>query len=409
MLCAGIDKMEEPTSKSMFRIFLWKVSFFSLVMLQHIAIYADSIPSTVLVIPVLIFWVVKTGVCKVDATLFGYYASMVFVGAASLVLNHSSAQVSFSSLVYLVFLMFPFVLRVKNTHPRRLQLSKEFWLAYRSFMIICSAVGIFQLALLENFVSFRDLIPEGFVINGYNTTNAIVYGESMMRANGFFFYEPSFFSQFVAVAIIVEFAINRSLPVMLLYMAAMAASFSGTGIMLLCLGAVLVVSSAASFKVFARLCVPILLFVVASIYINPEYFLGRLLEFGEENSSAYVRFISPALYVYDVFTSGVQGALFGVGPGMASLVREANVMADFPGLGKVMYEYGLLGLITIGGLYFAFVRRSCSVRWFSACVLFFQLVLSNGVLQPATIIFFLLFVWFGGPALNRVSNSSKLI
>jgi hypothetical protein len=142
---------------------------------------------------------------------------------------------------------------------------------------------------------------------------------------------------------------------------------------------------------------PLLAIAWVGIYVFPEFFISRLEEFVQENSSAYIRFVSPFVYVFTAYTSSFVSMLLGVGPGVAGSLRNADVMADFPGVGKVLFEYGLLGLSTVGAIYLRYCTRAQMVTWIRWPILLIQFFLNNGIFTPITLTFFILVAVFGSP------------
>jgi hypothetical protein len=256
-----------------------------------------------------------------------------------------------------------------------------------------------QLMLMDAFFSFRDIFPATFRVNGYNTTNAIVYGGSVFRANGFLFYEPSFFSQFLGLAILVEMRTRRSPLALALFIAGMLASFSGTGLIMLGCGLLIVASRsfAVSKKEALIAFLPLLLIALIGIYVFPEFFISRLEEFVQENSSAYIRFVSPFIYVFLAYTSSFVSMLLGVGPGVAGSLRDAEMMADFPGIGKMLFEYGMLGVTVVSAIYLRYCKRANMVTWIRWPILLIQFLLNNGIFTPVTLTFLILIALFGSP------------
>lgn len=375
----------------------WFIAFLLLLMSSHLPLIGELISVTVLVPPGLAVYMLLRGIARFDTKFVIYFLFMTIVACLSFIINRDNPYVSLTSLIYLLYLLTPFMLRFTVPNRWRVRTAKSFWLGYRYFMLFTTILGLIQLLMMDLFVSFRDILPETFRVGGYNTTNAIIYGGSIFRANGFFFYEPSFFSQFLGIAILVEIQTRRNLFILGLYVAGILASFSGTGLILLGLGMLLIAKNSLSFSKKDAFIAFSPLFVIAfiGIYIFPDYFISRLEEFVTENSSASIRFVSPLIYVYSAFSSSFLSMLFGIGPGLSSSVRTAEVMADFPGIGKILFEYGLLGMYLIFAIYFGFCARAKMASWIQWPILLIQFVLNNGVFTPITLAFFILITLFG--------------
>src|SRR5262249_41306766 len=106
------------------------------------------------------------------------------------------------------------------------------------FLVAIAILGVlqfvFQGAISRTILFFIDYeLPTSMLLTGYNNLNPLNYGSPWMKSNGVFLAEPSYFSQVVALGIIIEFSYRRRLWILGIYAAAMFCSFSGTGIFLL--------------------------------------------------------------------------------------------------------------------------------------------------------------------------------
>lgn len=336
---------------------------------------------------------------------------VILVATVSFLMNRDNPLVSWTSFVYLIYLLSPFTMRLTLPDDWRIKASKSFWNGYRYLMLLTSLLGLLQLLMMDLFVSFRDLIPETFRVTGYNTTNEIVYGSSIFRANGFFFYEPSFFSQFLALAILVEIRTRNNLVVLGLFVAGMLSSVSGTGLIMLSLGLLIIAmrTKSVSKKAIFIASFPMLAIVWIGLYAFPEFFISRLGEFMRENSSAYTRFVAPLIYVYTSYTSSLFSMLFGIGPGLASSLRDAEVMADFPGISKILFEYGLLGTFLVTLMYLRFSAKANMVNLIQWPILLIQFFMNNGIFTPLTVTFFILIALFSSNQCFNISyNASQM-
>jgi hypothetical protein len=382
----------------------------TVMIVQHFPVITDNISGAVLLLPLSAWLLWRSGLARIDARSMAWWLALLLLAVLSLALNAGESAVSWASSVFLAYLTAPFVLAIRAPGEWRRR-GVRFWLAFRLFMVSCALLGLGQVLLGEHIVSFRDLLPEAWRLEGYNTTNAVEYGSSIYRANGFFFLEPSFFVQFLAVAILVELRTWRNPAVLALFSVAMISAFAGTGFMLLAVG--LLVMAGGAFRRLTRrelllLLLPPAVLAVFVVYVFPDLLLARANEFTQENSSAYIRFVSPMLYIWDAYTSSALNVLLGVGPGVASSVRLADVMADFAGLAKMMFEYGLLGAFAITALYLRFSRKAGLVAWLGWPMLLVQFVLNNGIFTPVTLVLFILCALHGSPAAFEAAAAQRV-
>jgi len=385
------SRMHKPLSATS-----WFVMLLILLMSQHVPVLGKFIALTVIAIPILAGYLLWRRLAKLSPTLMLLYIGATIIVIISFAINSDNDLVSQDSAIYLIYLLVPFAMKISAPYAWRIGAAAGFWRGFRLIMILTSVLGLLQLLLGEHFFSFRDFLPDDFRVMGYNTTNEIVYGVPVYRANGFFFYEPSFFSQFLGLAILIEMRTKRNIGILALFLAAMIASFSGTGLILLGVGLIVMASSSAkvSYREGVITLLPLIVLGLISVYVFPEFFTARLDEFFTVNSSAYIRFVSPYLYIFHSYSSSFGNAIVGVGSGMATSLRNADVMADFSGISKIFFEYGLFGGGFVTFLYLIYCEKAKMVSWIRWPLILVQFFLNNGIFTPITLVFFILISLF---------------
>jgi len=185
---------------------------------------------------------------------------------------------------------------------------------YQSGMRIMAIYGIYQVIGSYFGLPFIDLRLEGFHVEGYNWSNPISIGGIVLRRANAIFREPSFFSQFLAISILIYFqslicgvekkARFRSIKWICISMLALILSFSGTGLIMVILGGIILLSTNNVSKTLAFIkrnavfvIVEIMMIIVLIFVENPisTYLVGRLTEMNGNNlgASAYLRFVQP--------------------------------------------------------------------------------------------------------------------
>ncbi|MBV8653749.1 MAG: hypothetical protein JO255_19970, partial [Alphaproteobacteria bacterium] len=235
-----------------------------------------------------------------------------------------------------------------------------------------------------------DYLPQDFWLIGYNTRPTLGYTSGFHKSNAEFFLEPSFLSQYMALGIIIEILYFGKWWRIALYGLAIFASFSGTGMVLLILFGAFCVIKARRYELLFVL--PVLLIVYLAVQDNPYVtaITGRLDEFSDDSSSAFVRFIGPNQALADLIFPSFTYFLVGRGPGVAdTLGRGLDYISNFPVMHKLLIEYGMFGLVP----FMAFVTyrffgmpRS---RVLAGALFVMYLFLSGSLLQPHTIFLFL--------------------
>ena len=259
---------------------------------------------------------------------------------------------------------------------------------YCQVILFCSLLGVFQFLYQASgnmLVDFFAYLPESLLLQGYNTTYPLEYGGDLLKSNGYFFLEPSFFSQYLAFAIIVEKLFFNRLHYITVYFFGLFSAFSGTGLILL-----LIVAPWVFLKGRSLILTSLLIGIFAVMWINSPYadfVLNRIAETADESSSGYIRFIAPYKVMFSFLSEGsYMSILFGLGAGAVSM-HDFGVEANFPVIPKVLIEYGVL--VCSFFLFFMyrlfFVRAGVLLLSISAVLVYG--VLSGSFLQPSTCFF----------------------
>lgn len=305
---------------------------------------------------------------------------------------------SIPSVAYLFIVLMPYVLRPK---PHLLRPGVEF-IYYQNVMIIFSVLGIIQFFL--QFIIGSDWaflidtkLPASIIKQQFNSLNSLGYLSQTYKSTAFFMLEPANFSQMLALAILIELIYFMNWKRLALYFAALAVTFSGTGLIIL---AVL-----TPFYLIATRRIGLLVAGVVFIttlpfwgeYVGLGYTINRIYEFGNTSSSAYARFISPYLSIENkVIPEGIWSTLFGLGAG--SMFRTMGSGVDYEVAtstwSKIIYEYGFVGGILFY-LYMGYLMFSGRKNLFLVFAIFIQFYfLGEFILAPTVHALILAFlVW----------------
>jgi hypothetical protein len=259
---------------------------------------------------------------------------------------------------------------------------------FRKIIFFSAILGIVQFGVQHiglKYIDFFDLIPTNFKLSGFNTYYSIKYGSSIMKSNGIIYLEPSFFSQFLAIGIILEMQtmkFSRKLAIrIIIYVLAIGCSYSGTGLMLLLI---------YSLPIFlelpqkAKLWIVFIIILSLPILLRTNYYsniIERMGEINSQHSSASIRFINP---VISVFTQSPSKLLIGNGAGAASSYAISAIISNYNSLMKMIFEYGLVATIFhIFLVYKSFLSKDHSLFHLSLLIMYF--ILGGNLLQPAII------------------------
>lgn len=305
----------------------------------------------------------------------------------------ASRPFSITSLLYLCSLYLPFCLgpiTTENIDARPVDGFKWF----STMMCGFAAVAIWQYAsqayLGIPYFDPLNLLPASFQIEGYVVTYPIIYGSPIYKSNAYFFLEPSFLSQFMALALLIEILVFRRVIVMGMQVLALACTFSGTGLLLIAVTlpiAVLFNLSNRRVVVGSGICA---LLVIAAVVSNPTV-LDRAGELDSQDSSGSMRFSTPYERLTQLSLNSASDLLVGYGAGAVDRLKGGQI-ANFPAIPKAVIEYGLIGGLPLLAL--IAIRIFGAVRHFPIAFGLFcmQFFLSGALLQPISI--FLLFYFF---------------
>ena len=334
--------------------------------------------------------------------------TFLFMGAMLIATSFiSSGGVNMISLGLLLVLYIPYIASIETS---KIDFIKNIDI-FQSIMLTLAILGIVQFGL--QFIvhppflfTFKGLVPDAILMPGFNTVNPLEYGSTIIKSNGFVFLEPSFFSQFLSIAIIIELLCFRFRGRLIIFCIAIVFSYSGTGMMLLIvfLPVVFIVRKQFGYVLMTVGIVSIAMFVGDAI--NLEMITKRADEFSATGSSGFERFVGPFYLIKEYQLPHLTSFLLGRGPGsIEGFIRTASLPAFDSTWAKLLFEYGVIG--TVGFLIFFCLALFAGShdKVLSAVLLFFFLFLSGALLSPYTIyIIFLLVVL---PNTNIRENSTQ--
>jgi hypothetical protein len=333
-------------------------------------------------------------VADVPRTL-AYLCAVALCGAATLVstgwLGLDSS--SLTSLALLAVLYLPCCGRLTPVLRRRFPDVLEF---FQRLMCVVAVVCLGQYVAQLGGWTFEDLLsflPTNMIASTveYNLSYPVSYGSPIYKSNGIVFLEASFCSQFLAMAIIVQILLGRSHWRIALLAVGLATTFSGTGVVLLGAG-LLVLAVRRGGRWAARATVAVAVAVLAVSFTPAgELLADRSTETAQEGSSGYIRFVAPYELVLASVPADASALLAGRGPGAISrdveFFNPNDVEANYPAIPKLLGEYGVPAMLAfLAFLLMMFLRGAPSVTLgLMAALLFF--VLSSALLT-APIVYF---------------------
>jgi hypothetical protein len=272
------------------------------------------------------------------------------------------------------------------------------------YVRLCAVLGIAQYLLQFigiRIFSFMLTVPalKPVLIEAlYNYNPVLSYGSDILRSNGFFFIEPSVYSQVLALGMAADYFLRRRIAYLPLYAVAYLFSFSGTGLLALALtiGVLTLVDRHYLGRIQWFLLSAIVMTILLAV-IFPDQFAtvaGRAGEANYSGSSAYARYFAQFEFIGQY--TGKLRSLIGFGPGAMERSPSFFSGSGNPAL-KLFIDYGIIGLI----LFVAFLLVSCWRRDIAVIAIFslvnFQLGGGNLLFPPLIILTAILCIWSRPP------------
>lgn len=337
--------------------FTWG-TLFSCLVLQRFAIPASGLKislATPLVLG-LAAWAVLSGTLVIERRRMALYCGLCAVALFSVATQINlplamAPRMSLTSLAYWLAITAFAVLRFRHS-VNEAGFFRIVSLALAAIAVAGLVQFVVQFAGLS-FFAFTGTVPDDLLIEEQYAV-VIPIDRGLFRSNGFFLVEPSVFSQFMAVGVIVEALYFRRAVFLALFFAALLSSVSGTGWMVLgSYIAVLAISAGRRGLLGAILLAAgcALAFTALSVVLPEvaDMMSGRIHEFTLPGTSGHERFVTPFLALQDLLDAAPWVSVTGVGPGASEqLIIPYIYHLNTPV--KVLMEYGVFGLMFYIGL-----------------------------------------------------------
>jgi hypothetical protein len=185
---------------------------------------------------------------------------------------------------------------------------------------------------------------------------------------------------------------------------ALLLTYSGTGLLALLIGLALSVRWRTIGRMSFMLAIAGLCLWASSDFLNLSFTLDRIDEFGNEHSSAYMRYVAPMRLVSDVLFSQPWSVWLGLGPGtILRLSQDAYVFHD-PTWAKLLVEYGVFGFAAFVALMLVCVQQRSLPVQIKAVLFFSWLVMGGHLLSPDNVYLAFLMTGLLGPVSSAASG-----
>jgi hypothetical protein len=336
---------------------------------------------------ILIAMLMRCGKLRVDPLRGMLFILCIGVMFTAWVLNPAGSSYLSAMLVGAAYLAFIFVARMPDGNEALCRFTLG---TFSNFMLIAAIAGILQFFM--QFVynppwlfDYTPMLPD--LIRGGGKYNTVIHAGSVIKSNGFFFREPSFFSQFLALAMACEIARRRmerrriNLPRVAVFGFAMLLTYSGTGLLTLFIALLFPLGLKTVVRMGLLAMGAILIFWFLGQTLNLGFTAGRINEFNTPGTSAYARFVAPMEFIKNNLGGSFVSTIMGHGPGSVTRGAGANAWYENanPTWAKLLIEYGVVGFATFTGLMFYSLWRSRAPVELVAAMFLGWLVIWGGI------------------------------
>lgn len=328
---------------------------------------------------------------------FWYFGAFLLVLVSLLNINNVARGIKENIYAFLMIIYMPLNYLAKGNGLESLAVGLICWIFYifsyrnetviqfnrtvdffQKGMNIFAIYGIYQVFAYFLNLPFKNLWIDNLMVLGYNWGNYIDIGGLHLRRANAIFREPSFFSQFLAINILIYFSylINndgtekknkdyKKISMIVINTIALLLSFSGTGLLILFFGVILLFflnKKKNTMKFIKKHILLILCIIIGIICVllvpNPlsSYLVSRVTEFDSTNIysvSGYLRMILPYQAAGKIIFSN--DGLLGLGIGNAHLSvyrvltnyiigAEASIQPILP---RTIIEEGVIGMVML--------------------------------------------------------------
>ncbi|GAA4174980.1 hypothetical protein GCM10022287_19670 [Gryllotalpicola koreensis] len=365
--------------------------------LQRVGVPAGSFifPVAPLILLVFLAILFVRGAVAVSGVALSIWA--IFV-AFALALS-ATTDTSVTSVIQIALLWLPIAVLPRNLSSNR------FLAGAVLATSVSGAFGFIQSTVSAAMPVFPDplaSLPSSILVPGFNDTYAVVWGGHWMKANGGLFLEPSFLSLFSALALLAVLTgavrVGRWRVIcMLTLLAGLLSSVAVSGLVLapvFLVWAIVRMRQALPYAIGIVIAIPLIRYLPQTAAI-----VDRATNV--EGTSDSMRLVLP--YTNLVPQALQASPLVGLGPGSAHAItlslaaQGSDGLITTPTAAKMIYEYGLVGVVFLALAVLYLGTRSNMPGLFVIAVLVALIVptdgLTSGVLVPVSIF-----------ALTRVSD-----
>ncbi|HEX5658204.1 MAG TPA: hypothetical protein VFX59_13460 [Polyangiales bacterium] len=296
-----------------------------------------------------VLWLLNPSSVSVDPRRTTMFALFAGVAIMSQVFG-GSLDFSPTGLMLMLGMYVPLIFRWEIRRVDYLRVMQVF---QRSMFVVAFIVFALQiLQKLKGWHSWPDMnkmVPEALLVSGFNYYRETSFNSGVLSPHAVVFLEPSIVSQFLALAIVIEFEFFKRNLFLVVFLPALLLTGSGTGMLMLIFVAPMVARKLPPKLLIAGAVVAVIGGSVAGSMGLLDKYAERLAEVNQEGTSGYYRFTLPFQQLVEALSTP-ERAFFGTGAG--STVEREDIATVTLAINKLVTEYGSLTAIAFFVLYF---------------------------------------------------------
>jgi hypothetical protein len=297
-----------------------------------------------------------------------------------------SSEFSIGSISLLAAGLFPYMFRIVGA-AGNLDAHMDRCLNLTAFIAVAGVVQyVAQFVIGRAAFPIEHFVPGYYLVPlrggpGYNALQPLRYGSTILKSNGVFMLEASYFSQTMAIGFGLEAVTRQRLLRLACYCAGFVVAYSGTGLIALAVALPVLIIAHRRYEILFFIVLAGVLLVLLSKPLGLDLFLQRSGEFNSKTSSGFARY-GAGFYLWDQYLwHDPKRTLFGLGAGMMQRMTPWPIYSSAEtGWVKIVAEYGLVGAPLFFGFLYACMfssRAPLVLRTILGVIL-----LLSGILDP---------------------------
>jgi hypothetical protein len=369
----------------------WVVQIVGLVFLQKFGLPAGGGKVLAINLPLILaslaaWWLLRPRSISLQPRRTLLY--LLFCGIAVMSQVFGGKDFSPTAMLLMLALYFPLCFRFEVSR-------EEFLRCMRVFQVcmLLIAFDVFALQIMQKLWSFSSwpdlnkLAPEALLVPGFNYYRETGWNTGVFQPHAVVFLEVSIVSQFLALAVVIEFEFFKRWLWLCIYLAALLATFAGTGLLMLVFVAPMVMRKLSPKLLLGGLVAALALGAVGASIGWLDNTAQRIQEINQPGSSGYYRFTVPYMQLTESLSSG-ERALFGMGAG--NTVESTDDATVVLAINKLISEYGMVTALSFFVLYFYALFESRPSRMLAVALAVFYNLCAGALSVPVYVITYIM-------------------